>query len=310
MRFDEASIPDQTGRVAVVTGSNSGIGWEVARMLAAKGGEVILACRRPERASSAVDALRAVVPDAKVATVALDLADLSSVASAAEELTRRHAAIHLLVNNAGVMAPPYGTTKDGFESQFGTNHLGHFALTGRLVPRLVAAGAGARIVNVASQAHRMGRMVWPDPNAKAGYERWQRYGQSKLANLLFTSGLVRRLSGTPVIATACHPGWSATELQANTARASGFEAIAMPMMKVANWMVAQSAAMGALPTAMAATSPDVGPGDYCGPRGIGQWRGYPEKVDRSAAARNDADAERLWALSEELTGVRWPLASA
>ncbi len=235
---------------------------------------------------------------------------MASVSRAADDVRERFGPIHLLVNNAGVMAPPFQRTRDGFELQFGTNHLGHFAWTCRLAARVIESGVGSRIVNVASQAHRMGRMRWPDPNTEEGYERWAVYGQSKLANLLFTTGLQQRLTarGASTLAVAAHPGWSATELQSNMARmsASWFWSTVMP---VGNALFGQSPSMGALPTVFAATAPEVGPDAYVGPDGMGEWRGYPKLVGRSDAARNSVDVDRLWALSEELTGLSWPQAA-
>jgi NAD(P)-dependent dehydrogenase (short-subunit alcohol dehydrogenase family) len=204
-----------------------------------------------------------------------------------------HERLDLLINNAGVMVPPFGTTEDGFELQFGCNHLGHFALTGRLLDRLEST-AGARVVNVSSMAHRQGSMDFDNLNAEKGYAKWPAYGQSKLANLLFTFELQRRLeaSGSSVIATAAHPGWTGTDLQ----RHSGF-------ISLMNRFFAQTPPMGALPTLRAAVDPEAAGGDYFGPKGFYEMRGYPVKVGTTDAARSEADAARLWAVSEELTRV-------
>lgn len=297
-------MPKLDGRHAFVTGANSGIGLRATEALAEAGATVYMGCRDPSRAAHAVAEVRDRNPDAKVEVVQLDLADLSSIERAAAEITARPEPLDLLVNNAGVMATPYMQTEDGFELQLGTNHLGHFALTGRLLDKLLAADA-ARVVSVASLAHRQGKMDFDDLNWEHSYSRWGAYGRSKLANLLFTFELDRRLRERKVaaLAVACHPGYSATNLQSAGPGEGTLGLILKPALKVANVFLAQSDEMGALPTLYAATAPDVVGGDYIGPDGIGQSRGHPTKVDCNSRARNTDDARRLWEVSVELTGV-------
>ena len=286
-------IPDQTGRVAVVTGANTGIGFETAATLAAKNAAVVLACRDRQKADDAIRRIRARTPSARLELIELDLASLASVNCFADAFRADHDRLDLLINNAGVMIPPFALTEDGFELQFGCNHLGHFALTGRLVD-LLGATPGARVVNVASLAHRYGAMDFDNLNAEKGYDKMKAYGQSKLANLLFTFELQRRLerAGSGLMATAAHPGWTGTDLQRHSA-----------FIMLANRFFAQTPPLGALPTLRAATDPEAAGGDYYGPRGFLEMRGYPKKVGAASAATNDADARRLWQVSEELTGV-------
>lgn len=282
-----ADVPDLTGETAIVTGGNSGIGLEAARVLAEHGARVVLAVRN---ATKGADAARSLPGTVEVRP--LDLADLASVRAFAADWSGD---IRLLINNAGIMAPPLSRTADGFELQFGTNHLGHFLLTDLLLPNVTG-----RVVTVSSLAHLGGRIDFDDPNwNRRRYKRWKAYGQSKLANLLFTSELQRRLSasGSGVTATAAHPGWAATNLQSHSGNP-----VANAMMGLANRAFAQSAADGALPTLFAATA-DV-PGDtFAGPSERGGARGNPTPVGRSEAAEDEVTAGRLWQLSEELTGV-------
>lgn len=286
-------IPDQTGRVAVVTGANTGIGFETAAALAAKNAAVVLACRDRQKADDAIRRIRARTPSARLELIELDLASLASVNRFADAFRADHDRLDLLINNAGVMIPPFGRTEDGFELQFGCNHLGHFALTGRLVD-LLGATPGARVVNVASLAHRYGALDFDNLNAEKGYDKMKAYGQSKLANLLFTFELQRRLerAGSGLMATAAHPGWTGTDLQRHSA-----------FIMLANRFFAQTPPLGALPTLRAATDPKAAGGDYYGPRGFYEMRGYPTKVGTTPAAKNQDDARRLWQVSEELTGV-------
>jgi len=298
-------IPDLTGKTIIVTGGNSGIGYEAALQLAGKRANVVLACRDPGRAGDAVERIRSAHPKASVDVMALDLASLASVRSFAEAFSRRHDRLDVLCNNAGVMALPYRRTADGFEMQLGTNHLGHFALTGLLLERLLSTAA-ARVVNVSSTAHRMGKMRFDDLQWEHGYGKWRAYGQSKLANLLFTYELQRRLVAAKAnaISVACHPGYAATNLQIAGPRMQGSSFMEKASV-LGNALFAQSAAMGALPTLYAATAPDVRGGDYIGPDGFGEVWGHPKKVGSSARSRNEKDAARLWEISEELTGVRY-----
>ncbi len=300
-----ADIPDQHGRTAIVTGANSGIGYETALELARKGAEVILACRNADKGGVARDRVLKDVPDAHVRMMALDLASLASVRAFSAAFTASATRLDLLINNAGIMAIPFRTTEDGFEMQFGVNHLGHFALTGLLLPLLLKTPA-ARVVNVSSGVH-----MWGDLNLKAarsaeGYSPRKAYSQSKLANLLFTYELQRRLEHVhaDVISVGCHPGWAATNLQAVGPRMSGSR-FRERVSEIANSLLAQTAAMGALPTLYAATAPGLRGGEYVGPSGMGGMRGYPIVTKSSTRSHDLALAEALWIESEALTGVRF-----
>lgn len=289
-----AMMPDLSGKTILVTGANSGIGLEAVKLFAGKGAEVIMACRNVEKAEVAAAEVRAVVPEARLVIMALDLADLASVKAFADAVKQRFSTLDVLLNNAGLMAPPLQRTKDGFEIQFGTNHLGHFALTGQLLELLEAADA-PRIVQISSLAHRGGKLMWDNLNAEKSYSRWAFYCQSKLANLIFARDLNRRLekAGSKVHAYAAHPGYSATHLQ-DTVPAGG----------LFNTIMAQPAEMGCLPGVMAATSPDVEPGGYYGPDGrIMELRGYPAPAFARKITDNKTVAQRLWQESERLTGV-------
>jgi NAD(P)-dependent dehydrogenase (short-subunit alcohol dehydrogenase family) len=299
MRWTAEDIPDQRGRTAIVTGANSGIGLSAARELARAGASVTLACRNLDKGQAAFEAIKRAAPDAAVHLAELDLASLSSVERFAGNYADGHERLDMLINNAGVMAPPRRLTADGFELQFGTNHLGHFALTARLFTLLVST-PGSRVVNVSSGAHRSGRIDFDDLHGERSYSRWGAYGQSKLSNLLFTFELDRRVRAAvmPVTAVAAHPGYAATNLQ--SASSSGIEAM---MMALGNATLAQSADMGALPTLYAATHPAIEGGAYVGPDGWFEMRGYPRLVDCTAAARDEEAARRLWTISEELTGL-------
>ncbi|MFJ2769701.1 oxidoreductase [Streptomyces sp. NPDC087300] len=295
-------IPDQSGRRAVVTGANSGIGYVTARELARRGAQVVLACRSTERGTRAVEDLRAEVPDADVEFGRLDLGDLASVRQFADAYADDR--LDLLINNAGVMALPYRRTADGFETQFGVNHLGHFALTGLLLPRLLET-PGARVISVSSGAHALGNIDIGDLNSERNYRRWIAYGRSKTANLLFVHELARRLEaiGSEVVAAAAHPGYASTNLQAAGPRMEG-RRTAERVVELGNRIIAQSADAGALPTLFAATSPRVRPDWFTGP---GFWgvRGAPAKSWRAKWTLNDVAGERLWAASEDLTGVTY-----
>jgi NAD(P)-dependent dehydrogenase (short-subunit alcohol dehydrogenase family) len=302
-KWTSDQIPDQSGRIAVVTGANSGLGLETARELARAGAHVVIACRNTEKGAAASSDIAATVPNADLDVASLDLASLASIRAFAERFRSEHEGLDLLVNNAGVMAPPRRETADGFELQLGTNHLGHFALTALLIGTMESR-EDPRVVTVSSGAHRMGRINFDDLQSTGHYRRWRAYGQSKLANLLFAFELDRRLrgAGSPVRSLAAHPGYAATNLQ--TAAPPMLDRL---VMKVSNLVIAQSAAMGALPTLYAATQPEVEGGMFIGPDGIAEQRGHPKRVTASGAARDQEVARRLWAVSEELTGVPFEL---
>jgi NAD(P)-dependent dehydrogenase (short-subunit alcohol dehydrogenase family) len=266
---------------------------------------VILACRNAERAARALTEVAAVASGPPPVTVACDLADLASVRRAAAEIGDLAGRLDVVINNAGLMAVPLRRTEQGFESQFGVNHLAHFALDGLLVGALAP---GARIVAVSSHAHRMARIRFDDPNWHTGvYNKWIAYGQSKLANLLFVAEGARRAAaaGADVTFVAAHPGYADTHLQTAAFEETGAR-LKAAWMRTLNKVAAQPDRMGALPQIFAATMPDVGPNDYSGPGGLGEWRGLPARVSRSDAATNGVTARRLWGLSETLTGVFWP----
>src|SRR3954463_10182831 len=294
-------IPDQTGRTAVVTGANTGLGYETAAALAAKGAHVVLAVRNTDKGQAAADLISRRSPGASVAVQELDLTSLESVRAAAEQLRAAHDSIDLLINNAGVMFTPKSTTKDGFELQFGTNHLGHFAFTGLLLDHIVAA-PGSRVVTVSSVGHRFARngIRFDDLQWEKDYSRVGAYGQAKLANLMFTYELQRRLRGTGTIAAAAHRVGSRTDLTPTLPPLLGaVTKLAEPLF--------QPAEMGALPTLRAATDPGVLGGQYYGPDGFGEQRGYPKVVASSAASHDTEAQRRLWAVSEELTSVVSPV---
>jgi NAD(P)-dependent dehydrogenase (short-subunit alcohol dehydrogenase family) len=299
------AIPDQHGRIALVTGANSGIGLEAARVLAQQAGaQVIMACRDTTKGEAAAGTIREAVPHAELAVAKLDLASLDSVRSFAAGYP--HERLDLLINNAGVMVPPYRKTADGFELQFGTNHLGHFALSGLLLDRLLAT-PGGRVVTVSSGAHKFGKINFDDLQSERSYHRWRAYGQSKLANLLFTFELDRRLreTGADLLSVAAHPGYAATNLQF-AATPSRIERLGSV---VANRVVAQSAEAGAMPTLYAATA-DIPGGSFVGPDGFQEMRGKPKLVKSSRAARDPESARRLWEHSEQLTGVHFAFAAS
>lgn len=296
-----ADMPDLSGTRAVVTGVTAGLGTTTALELARAGAEVVLVARSADKLASTCAQLEAAVPGATLRTAVVDLADLSSVRRGAAEISA-YGPLDLLVNNAGVMALPYARTVDGFETQFGTNHLGPFLLTGLLLPQLIASGHG-RVVAVASQAHRMARRPpLDDPRTPAGrYSRWGAYAGSKLANLMFTFELDRRAraAGLPVKALAAHPGYSATELVGKTGGIGG------QIMAAATRLLGQRAELGALPTLMAATA-DLPGSTYVGPDGLGQMRGHPRIVRPRRLALDEDAQRRLWALSEAATGIHYP----
>lgn len=297
-------IPDLSGRVAIVTGANSGMGLEVSRELARKNAAVVLACRDDDRGRAASESIRSGVPGARVEVMALDLASLASVRRFAEAFREGHQQLDVLINNAGVLLAPYDTTEDGFERHFGINHLGHFALTGLLMDRLLATSA-SRIVTVSSRGHGMGRIDFTNLMYEdgKGYSAMRAYARSKLANLLFAYELQRRLVGadTITIAVAAHPGGAATDLGRRMGDRRFYRAI-LPLLE---WL-SQSAAAGARPILRAATDPDVAGGQYYGPSGFLGMRGAPVVVRSHPRSHDLVVARRLWDVSEELTGVRFP----
>ncbi len=297
-----ADIPDQTGRLAVVTGANSGLGLVTARALARAGATVVLACRDPDKGATALRDVGAAATGEAPRLEPLDLADLASVRGFAQRLAEQAPRLDLLINNAGVMAPPRRQTADGFESQFGTNHLGHFALTGLLLGRLSAAPA-PRVVTLSSGMHRIGRLSFDDLQRERGYNNWLAYGQSKLANLMFAIELARRAvtHDSALLSLAAHPGYAATNLQfAGPSRRHERWA-----MVIGNRLFAQSAEMGALPTLYAATAPGVPGGAFVGPDGFMEGRGHPRIVTGAGRAYDEEADRRLWEESERLTGVRY-----
>ena len=306
----DQNIPNLSGKTAVITGANSGIGYEAARMLAIKDARVVLAVRNTVKGGKAARELRSIVPQANLEVMDLDLASLASIRSFAALFMAGHDRLDLLINNAGVMAIPRRKTIDGFEMQFGVNHLGHFALTGLLLPLLQRA-PGARVVTISSGMHRFGEINFGDLNSTRSYQKWSAYSQSKLANLLFAYELQRKLAaaGNGVSSIAAHPGYAATNLQAGGSDRSD-SSLQARALAVLNRVVAQSAEMGALPTIYAAASPVVQGGDYIGPGGPMEQRGWPVKVQSNGRSHDDAGAARLWAMSEELTGVCYDIPAA
>jgi NAD(P)-dependent dehydrogenase (short-subunit alcohol dehydrogenase family) len=304
MAWTANDIPDQSGRTAVVTGANSGIGYVTARELARRGARVLLACRSEQRGKEAVERLHADIPGARVGYRHLDLADLSSVRAFGEDYDGGR--LDLLINNAGLMAVPHCTTADGFETQFGVNHLGHFALTGLLLPNLLAT-QNSRVVSVSSTMHAVANIDLGDLNGERRYRRWIAYGRSKTANLLFIHELARRLSaaGAGTVAATAHPGYADTSLQAKGARMEG-RRVAEKVAEFGNRVLAQPAEAGALPTLYAATAPGIEPDSFTGPR-IMAWRGSPAPSWRAPWTLDDRAGELLWAASEQLTGVSYGL---
>ncbi len=295
-KWDNQDVPDQKGRVAIVTGSSSGIGYETARVLAAKNATVIIAVRNLEKGQSALEKIKDEHPEADARIMELDLASLDSVRRFAEEFRRNISQLDLLINNAGVMMPPYSKTADGFELQFGTNHLGHFALTGLLLDMILNT-ENSRIVTVSSGAHGTGKLDFDDLNwEKRKYKKMRTYADSKIANLYFTYVLQEKLekAGSKTIAVASHPGWTGTELQRHVG-----------LFKFLNRFLSQSIDMGALPTLYAATAPDVKGSDYYGPSGRQEMKGYPKKVASNELSHDREIAKKLWDVSGELTKVKF-----
>ncbi|MFB6229248.1 MAG: oxidoreductase [Halobacteriales archaeon] len=309
--WDTDQMPDCADDTILITGANSGLGFEATKAFAAKGATVIMACRSTDRGQDAATEIRDAIGNtgATLNVRQCDLASLDSIESFATGVTGDYDAIDVLCNNAGVMAIPRQETEDSFEKQLGVNHLGHFALTGHLLDLLVETDGESRIVTHSSGAHESGEIDFDDLHREQSYEKWDAYGQSKLANLLFAYELQRRLEGADVtdsISVACHPGYAATSLQYRGPRQAG-STLRMGMMRVANTVFGQSAAQGALPLLYASTAPDVEGGDYYGPGGLLNMRGPPEKQSSSDASYDERDAEKLWTESEELTGVTYGL---
>ena len=292
-KWDSENISDQKGKVVIVTGSSSGLGYETAKVLANKNATVIVAVRNEVKGNTAVEKIKVENPNADIQVILVDLANLESVHKFAENFKKKFKELDLLINNAGVMTPPYTKTKDGFELQFGTNHLGHFALTGLLID-LIKKTPNSRIVNVSSTAHKIGKLNFEDLNWETRrYKKMRSYGDSKLANLYFTNELQKRLrkQSSGVIVASAHPGGSATELSRHSL-----------FFRVLS-LFGQTSEMGALPTLYAAVAPDVQGNDYYGPGGFQEFRGYPKKVETAERAKKDDVAANLWDVSEEMTGV-------
>ncbi|AGN02394.1 short-chain dehydrogenase/reductase SDR [Salinarchaeum sp. Harcht-Bsk1] len=304
-------VPDQSGRTVVVTGANSGLGYHATRAFARKGADVVMACRSLERGERARDDLADAVPADRLAVERLDLADLESVQSFVERFEADHTELHVLCNNAGIMAIPRRETADGFEYQFGVNHLGHFALTGGLLDRLRATEGETRVVTQSSGLHANGEIQFDDLQFEDEYGEWTAYAQSKLANVLFAYELDRRLdaAGSDVASLACHPGYADTNLQRRGPELRGSR-LRLWGMQAANALFAQSARRGALPMLYAATSPELTGGEYVGPGGIANLRGAPEVQASSDRSYDEALARRLWPVSEELTGVEYEFGDA
>jgi NAD(P)-dependent dehydrogenase (short-subunit alcohol dehydrogenase family) len=302
-------VGDQTGKVVLITGANSGIGFETARVLADHGAHVVMGCRDTEKARRAADKLENDLDRSSIELLPLDLADLVAVRRAAAQFRSEHARLDILVNNAGVMGTPYRQTADGFELQMATNHLGHFALTGLLLDRLLTSGR-SRVVTVSSLMHRYGYLDFDDVAGLKVGNTWRHYGNSKLANLLFTAELGRRLlaDGEPTIAVAAHPGWTRSNLF-GTGAALGESRLRRKTLRTFGSLLGQAGASGALPTLYAATAKDVETGQFVGPSHVFQLFGPPKVVRPNRRARNEGDAGRLWEISEELTEVHYPLAT-
>ena len=300
-KWTNKDILDQTGKIAIVTGANGGIGYETARVLAQKGTHVVMACRNMTKGHEAHDAIKREMPDASIQLMHLDLASLDSIHTFVEAFKSEHGQLHLLINNAGVAAlPEHRTTADGFEMHFGTNHLGHFALTGRLIDT-IASTPNARVVTISSGSHHNGKIDFENLNAEQSYRRWKAYSQSKLANILFTHELQRKLDAAKsgAIAVAAHPGWTAAKPPEH-----------LRIFALLNLIFAQKIEMGVLPTLYASTASDVQGSDYIGPDGFNEMRGYPTKVRANERSYDKRVASELWEKSESLTGVQYDILEA
>lgn len=304
-KWGAADIPELTGQTIIVTGANSGLGFATTSALAAHGASVVMAVRDTQKGAQALSQIQARIPHARVAVAALDLANLTAIQQFAAQFMTQHTQLDVLINNAGVMAIPQRATADGFEMQFGTNHLGHFALTGALLP-LLARRPQARVVTLSSFVHRTGAIDFADLQGAQNYRPWKAYSQAKLANLLFAFELQRRVNqaGIPLLSLAAHPGYAATNLQSVGPQMTG-SAIMRIGTQIGNALFAQSAANGALPTLFAATAPQVQGGAFYGPDSFGGLRGHPTVTKGAPQAYDLATAKRLWEVSEELTGVHY-----
>ncbi|HET7324446.1 MAG TPA: oxidoreductase [Halococcus sp.] len=311
-RWTADQMGDLSGKTVVVTGANSGLGFEAARAFANHGAGVVLACRDTERGTEAGEQIREEAPEVPLTVIELDLADLSSIREFAANFENTHDELHVLCNNAGVMAIPRSETTDGFETQFGVNHVGHFALTGLLLDHLRETDGETRIVTQSSALHENGKIDFDDLQSQESYDKWDAYGQSKLANLLFAYELQRRLRGAgieDVTSVASHPGYASTNLQKRGPEQSG-STVRLWGMKAANAVFAQDAETGVLALLYAATAPDIDGGEYIGPGGFMNMRGHPEEQHSSDRSYDEETAERLWEVSKEFTGVSYDLETA
>ncbi len=305
-KWNIEDIPDQTGKTAIVTGANSGTGLQASKILAMKGAEVIMACRNTEKGTAALETIITEFPEANVKVMELDLASLNSIQSFTEDFKKKYQTLDILLNNAGVMQTPESQTADGFELQFGTNHLGHFALTGQLLEPLSKA-KNARVVTMSSMAASAGKMHFENFNLEKEYGRTKAYSQSKLANLLFAYELQRKFeqANSSIISVAAHPGYTATNLQSAGPSMEGGRRWWARLYKISNKIMAQNVKIGALPILCAATDSVIEGGDYIGPKGFRGMRGRPKKVRSSKQSYNEEDARQLWKMSEEMTGVNY-----
>lgn len=301
-KWSSDDMPELEGKNIIVTGANSGLGFEAAKSFAEKGAHVVMACRDLENAEKAKSEIEDEVGDSSLVVLELDLASIESVKRFAENYRSGYDELHILCNNAGVMAIPRQETEDGFERQFGVNHLGHFALTSLLFDLLEETDGETRIVNQSSAIHENGEIDFEDLMWENEYDKWGAYARSKLANVLFIYELDRRLDSEGIKAVACHPGYASTNLQYRGPEEEGSR-LKYFMMKAANTVLAQSAEKGSLPMLYAATSEDIKGGEYIGPGGFRQMRGYPEKQESAPQSYDEETAEKLWQVSEELTGV-------
>jgi len=304
-KWTATDIPDQTGKNAIVTGANSGLGYHTSLELAKKGAHVIMACRNKKKGNLAASRILNQVPSALLDVMSLDLASFSSIRFFAGNFSKKYNQLDILVNNAGVMALPKMKTADGFEMQFGTNHLGHFALTALLFP-ILKKTVNSRVVTLSSLMHKMGKILFADLNRENSYAKWKAYGQSKLANLMFATEFQKKLDAHKIkmLSLAAHPGWSSTNLQTKGAELEHAR-FKKKMNEFANKLLAQSASMGALPGLFASTSPDVKPGAYYGPGGWFKMHGYPVEENINRKLVDPEISRKLWLKSEELTGIKF-----